>query len=298
MRIVSLLPSATEILFALGLRDQVVGVTHECDYPAEALAKPHLTSSALPSAASSAQIDRHVRAGVHGGSSLYALDGALLERLAPDLIVTQELCAVCAVSYQVVLSAVRRLSTDSRVISLEPTSLEDVYGTIGALGNITGTGDAAGSLVSSLRKREGNIARAVSGLRRPSVLLLEWTDPPFSAGHWTPGLIELAGGIPVCANPGANSRTLEWSEVQAADPDFIIVAPCGFGLEACRREVAALGGKPDWTSLRAVREGRVFLMDGSSYVNRPGPRLIDTAEIMATALHPESGLADQGRRLA
>jgi iron complex transport system substrate-binding protein len=298
MRIVSLLPSATEILFALGLEDQIVGVTHECDYPAAAIALPHLTSSALPNAASSAEIDRHVRAGVHGGSSLYALDSALLERLAPDLIVTQELCAVCAVSYDVVLGAVRRLSTDSRVVSLEPASLEDVYGTIDALGEITRTQDAARSLIAALRHREASIAQAVSGLPRPTVLLLEWTDPPFSAGHWSPGLIELAGGVPVCANPGANSRTIEWREAQAADPDVIVVAPCGLGLDACRREVAALGRKSEWTSLRAVREGRVLTMDGSSYVNRPGPRLIDTAEIIAAALHPESGLADRRRRFA
>jgi iron complex transport system substrate-binding protein len=298
MRIVSLLPSATEILFALGLADQVVGVTHECDYPAAAKTLPHLTSSALPSAASSAEIDRHVRAGVHGGSSLYALDSARLEQLAPDLIVTQELCAVCAVSYDLVLGAVRRLSTDSRVVSLEPTSLEDVYGTIDALGEITSTQDTARSLIASLRDREASIAHAVFGLRRPTVLLLEWTDPPFSAGHWSPGLIELAGGVPVCANPGANSRTIEWREVHAADPDVIIVAPCGFGLDDCQREVAALGGKSEWSSLRAVREGRVLSMDGSSYVNRPGPRLIDTAEIIATALHPESNFAERRRRFA
>jgi len=285
-RIVSLLPSATEILFGLGLADQIVGVTHECDYPMEALAKPRLTSSALAAAGSSAEIDRHVRSGLHAGSSLYNLNCAMLEELAPDLIITQELCEVCAVSYVIVRRAVRRLSGDPRVVSLEPASLEEVYGTILEIGTLTGRSDTAHTLICALRERESKIAAIVSGAPRPSVLLLEWIEPLFCAGHWTPGLIELAGGTPMCANPGTASRTIAWADVLAADPDVVIIAPCGFNLDVVQREAATLNGRPEWRGLRAVREGRVFLVDGNNFVNRPGPRLIDTAEIFAAVLHP------------
>jgi iron complex transport system substrate-binding protein len=286
-RIVSLLPSATEILFALGCGPRVVGVTHECDFPADARTRPHLTASALPPAANSRELDRHVRASVHSGSSLYSLDSAALERLAPDLIVTQELCAVCAVSYAIVARAAKQLRGDPRIVSLEPSSLEDVYANIETLGELTGTAHAAHDLVATLRARAAALERLGRTGPRPRTLVLEWSDPPMSGGHWTPGLIELAGGSPVLGNPGANSQTLAWTEILAADPDVIVVAPCGYGIEAALRAAAELEAEPAWRTLRAVRAGRAFALDGNAYLNRPGPRLVDTAELLASAIAGE-----------
>ncbi|HUA09735.1 MAG TPA: cobalamin-binding protein [Candidatus Acidoferrales bacterium] len=284
MRIVSLLPSATEILFGIGAGDEVVGVTHECDFPPEALTRPHLTSSALPAAGSSAEIDRHVRRSLHDGSSLYHLDAELLEELAPDLIVTQELCAVCAVSYEIVQQAVRRLRGDPRLISLEPSSLDDVFATIAYLGDLTGHALEANRLLTDLHARVYALRVKSTRSLRPRLLALEWTDPPMSAGHWTPGLIELAGATPVLGNPGANSQVLSWERIADADPDAIVVAPCGFDLARTHAAIAQLRANPVWPGLRAVREGRVYPIDGSAYMNRPGPRLVDTAEIIGRFL--------------
>jgi len=289
VRIVSLLPSATEILFAIGAGDEVVGVTHECDFPPEAIGRPHLTSSALPQAGSSAEIDRHVRRSLHEGSSLYHLDAQLLERLAPDLIVTQELCAVCAVSYEIVERAVRRLRGDPRLISLEPSSLDDVFATIAFLGDLTGRASEAAGVLSDLRARVDALqARTHERSLRPNVLVLEWTDPPMSGGHWTPGLVELAGATPVLGNPGANSRVLAWDEIAREDPDAIVVGPCGFDLARTYDAIGELDANATWRGLRAVRAGRVHAIDGSAYLNRPGPRLVDTAEIMARLLRTET----------
>jgi iron complex transport system substrate-binding protein len=294
MRIVSLLPSATEILFAIGAGDRVVGVTHECDYPEEAKTRPALTSSLLPHELDAAGIDRHVRSRVHAGSSLYGLDDAKLAALEPDLIVTQELCAVCAVSYEIVDRAAKRLRGDPRIVSLEPSSLDDVFSTITFLGELAGARDGAAALLERLRGRiaalrertEPHDGAATAGEARARVLVLEWTDPPMSAGHWTPGLVELAGGEPLLADPAANSRVLDWDAIVASDPDVVIVAPCGFDLARTQREIAALPHEAAraFASLRAVREQRAYAMDGNAYVNRPGPRLVDTAELFAAAL--------------
>lgn len=284
MRIVSLLPSATEILYAIGAGDQLAGVTHECDYPEAALALPKLTSSALPHAGSSAEIDRHVRRSLHAGSSLYHLDADLLERLAPDLIVTQELCKVCAVSYEIVDRAAKRLRGDPRIVSLEPSSLEDVYATIALLGRLTGCEQHADACIASLRARIDAVCARVAGRPRKRVLVLEWTDPPMSGGHWTPELVELAGGDPVLGNPGANSVNLSWEQIAQADPDMVIAAPCGFDLARTQAAVAELDGNAVWRSLRAVQSGAVHAVDGNAFVNRPGPRLVDTVEIFAGLL--------------
>ncbi|MBC5810500.1 MAG: cobalamin-binding protein [Candidatus Eremiobacteraeota bacterium] len=289
----SLLPSSTEILYALGLGERIVGVTHECDFPEEAKAKPQLTASALQHAGSSAEIDRHVRRSLHQGSSLYSLDADMLERLAPDVIVTQELCEVCAVSYEIVARAAKRLRGDPRIVSLEPSSLEDVYANIQTLGELTGTRVRAEEIVAGLQAREARLLADVNGKPRPRTLILEWTDPPMSGGHWTPGLVETAGGEPLLANPGANSQVVEWDAIAAADPDVVIAAPCGFGLPATLRAVADLEEVPQWRDLRAKRERRAFAMDGNAYVNRPGPRLLDTAEIFADAMHGGSGAASR-----
>ena len=286
-RIVSLLPSATEIVCALGLDERLVGVTHECDFPAAALTKPHLTASALPSAANAAEIDRHVRASLHAGSSLYALDSALLERLAPDLIITQELCAVCAVSYDIVARAAKRLRSDPRIVSLEPSSLEDVYATIATVGEMTGRSEAATEVIAALRSRTLALREHVAGRKPVRTLVLEWTDPPMSGGHWTPGLVALAGGEAVLGNAGVNSIVITWDAIAAADPDAIVVAPCGYDLDATLRAAADLDAVPAWGALRAVRDGRVYAIDGNAYLNRPGPRLVDTAELIASALYDE-----------
>jgi iron complex transport system substrate-binding protein len=278
MRIVSLLPSATEILFGIGAGAQVVGVTHECDYPPDALLLPKLTSASGPQFERSADIDRHVRAAIHSGSSLYDLDSKLLERLSPDLIVTQELCAVCAVSYDTVTAAVRRLRSDARVVSLEPTSLRDVFATIEFLGEISGRARKARALVATLAKRIDALRDNTASVR---TLFLEWTDPPMSAGHWIPELIEIAGGIPVLADHGANSRRLDWEAIAASDPDAIVVAPCGFDLAKTQNALAELGSTQRWRALRAVRNGNVLALDGNAYMSRPGPRLVDATEILA-----------------
>lgn len=291
MRIVSLLPSATEILFGIGAGDEVVGVTHECDFPPETAARPHLTSSALPAAGSSGEIDRHVRRSLHEGSSLYHLDAELLEELAPDLIVTQELCKVCAVSYDIVQRAVRRLRGDPRLISLEPSSLDDVFATIAYLGELTDHAIGANRLLTDLHARVLALRRLTAERSRPRVLVLEWTDPPMSGGHWTPGLVELAGGIPLLGNAGANSQVVTWEQIAHADPDAIVVGPCGFDLPRTHAAIAELRGNTTWNALRAVRADRVYPIDGSAYLNRPGPRLVDTAEIISRVISDTTMIA-------
>jgi iron complex transport system substrate-binding protein len=292
-RIVSLLPSATEILFAIGAGDRVVGVTHECDFPAEARSRTALTTSRLPGdSVSAGAIDRHVRANVHSGSSLYTLYAERLAQLEPDLIVTQELCAVCAVSYEIVARAAKRLLGDPRVVSLEPSSLEDVYATIAFLGELSGHEGGAREVIAGLRAREAvlcNTPRVVA----PRALILEWTEPPMSGGHWTPDLVKLAGGIALLAHPGTNSQTLHWDAIAKADPDAIIVVPCGFDLARARSAVDELANNAAWNGLRAKTSGHAYVMDGSAYVNRPGPRLIDSADRFAWAFDDLASLVNR-----
>ena len=283
-RIVSLLPSATEIVYALGLGHKLIGVTHECDFPEDARTKPWLTASALPHAAKPAEIDRHVRASLHQGSSLYTLDSELLEKLAPDLIITQELCEVCAVSYRIVARAAKRLMGDPRLISLEPSSLEDVFANIQTVAELAGVPERAPDVIEPLRARISALRERTAGLNRPRTLVLEWTDPPMSGGHWIPELVEIAGGEPVLGNPGVNSRVISWNAIAQADPDVIIVSPCGFDLEKTHDAIADLSATTQWVELRAVRDGRVVAIDGNAYVSRPGPRLLDTAELFAAAI--------------
>ena len=280
MRIASLVPSSTELLFALGLGDSVVAVTHECDHPPEAAQRPHLTRSVIPAGLAAAEIDRAVRERTEAGLALYELDEPLLAELAPDLIVTQAVCEVCAVSFDDVRAAAARLPSQPQVISLDPATLEDVLADVTRLADAAGVSDAGAGLAERAGRRIGAVEQAVSGRPRPAVAALEWLDPVFVGGHWVPRMIELAGGRDVLGSPGARSRTVEWSELEAARPDVVVSMPCGYGTEQAASE----------TRLQRERlEGlgaRVVAVDASSYFSRPGPRLVDGIELLAHLLHP------------
>ena len=285
MRIVSLVPNGTEILFALGAGDMVVGVSHECDYPEEARRKPILTGSALRPGMSAAEVDAAVSAQVGSGQSLYTLDEARIAELAPDVIVTQQLCPVCAVSTEQVDGAVRPLPRCPEVVSLDPRTLGDVFADIQRVGEITSRTAEATALVTELKRRLEAVRAAVAQRPRPRVLALEWLDPPFAGGHWVPEMIGLASGIDAIAQPGDHSERLTWDRIAVADPDVIVAMPCGFDEAGAREQVAAVADRPEWQSLRAVREGRVHAVDANGCFSRPGPRLVDGIERLAAIFH-------------
>jgi iron complex transport system substrate-binding protein len=294
MRIVSLLPSATEIVCALGLGDELVGVTHECDWPPEVAGKPVLTSSTHElEAATSGQIHRLVTDSIHGGSSLYALDEDALEAVKPDIILTQELCAVCAVSYREVNEAVRAIDAGISVVSLEPTSLEGIFNTISTVGAMTDAEDAAVELIEGLRTRLGIVETRVQerrdeGHEPPRVVAVEWLDPPFAVGHWVPEQIRRAGGWDLLGLDGQPSRQSDWTEVADVDPEMLILMPCGFHLRETVEEWERTPRPPGWRSMEAVRRGNVFAVDGSAYFSRPGPRVIDGIEMLAEIFDPDT----------
>lgn len=290
MRIVSLLPSTTEIAFALGLGEAVVAVTHECDYPPEARGRPVITGSALDHAeASSEEIDAAVRSQLRDDLSIYHLDHDMLRELAPDLILTQALCEVCAVSFGDVERAVAASGGAPQVLSLEPTSLDGILGSILAVGNATGARARAEELVAELRARvEAVGARAASAPYRPRVACLEWFDPLYGPGHWLPELVELAGGRPGLGTAGEVSRRVSWGDVIAFAPEVIVLTPCGFDLSRAVAEAEAiLPRRTGWSALPAVRNGRVYAVDGNAYFSRPGPRIVDSLELLARLIHPE-----------
>ncbi len=287
MRIVSLLPSATEIVYALGLGESVVGVTHECDYPPQARTKPAVTGSVLDQRAASATIDRLVARSVHDHRGIYTLNERLLQDLAPDLILTQELCAVCAVSYAEVQRAARILPGDTPIVSLEPQTLGDILATLTLVGSLTGRTEAAARLVTDMEARIATVAaRAGQAARRPRVYCMEWIDPPFRAGHWIPEMVRLAGGVEVLGHEGVRSTRATWPEVAAVAPEVVVVMPCGFDVARTAQELPAVRDRPEWTGLPAVADGQVWITDGSAYFSRPGPRIVDGLEILAHALHP------------
>jgi len=287
MRIASLLPSATEIVCALGLEDELVAVTHECDFPEGVKRKPVVTSSSLGPGQTSADIDRHIRRLVHQGSSIYSLDADRLEALHPNLVVTQELCTVCAVSYPIVETAARRLSGRRQLVSLEPESLSDVVDHIRLIGRLADRQGQAETVIRGLEDRVAAVTRALQGREPRRVLCLEWIDPPFSSGHWNPELVRLAGGQDLLGNPGQPARVITWEEILAVAPEVIVVMACGFSLDRSLQEMPLLTRRPGWADLPAVRTGDVFVVDGSAYFSRPGPRLVDSVEIMAGLLHPD-----------
>jgi iron complex transport system substrate-binding protein len=286
MRIVSLVPNGTEILFALGAGDEVVGVSHECDFPAEARRRPVLTGSALPAALGAAEVDRAVSAQLASGESLYTLDEARIAALEPDLIVTQQLCPVCAVSTAQVNSAVAPLPHCPELLSLDPTTLTGVLADIERVGERIGRRAAAAALVAALERRLADVRRRVAGRPRPRVLALEWLDPPFVGGHWVPEMIAAAGGEDIAAAPGAHSARRTWDDLARLDPDLLVAMPCGFDAAGAAAQVAAIAARPEWQRLRAVRDGRVHPVDANGCFSRPGPRLLDGIEQLAAIFHP------------
>lgn len=288
MRIVSLLPSATEILCVLGLEGQLVGVTHECDFPPSVQRLPKVTRTFIPTEASSAEIDCLVRERLRIGQALYTLNMPVLERLQPDLIVTQALCDVCAVAEEEVRAAACTLPGRPRVINLEPMTLADVLLTIRQVAMAAGVDRRADEVLRCLTARiAAVVARSNILKQHPRVALLEWVDPPFSCGHWSPELVRLAGGVEGLGREGKPSRTLQWGDVLAWQPEVVFIACCGFSLERSMRDVPPLWSIPGWQDLPAVRSDRVYVTDGSHYFSRSGPRLVDSLEILAHAIAPE-----------
>ncbi|GJQ27276.1 MAG: cobalamin-binding protein [Phycisphaerae bacterium] len=291
MRIVSLLPSATEIVCALGLGDQLVGVTHECDYPPAVRSLPKVTHTLIPTDAASRDIDEMVRAQLKTDRTLYKLDPATLERVQPDLIVTQTLCDVCAVAASDVAAAVCRLPGRPKVVNLEPTRLEDVFESMLTVGEAAGVAHRAMKVVSELKARVAMVATRASRIaKRPRVVLLEWIDPPFSSGHWSPELVELAGGREMLGRAGERSRGVDWEEIVRADPEVLVVACCGFDIERTKRDLPILRGHAGYEGLSCVRAGRIHVVDGNAYFSRPGPRLVESLELLAELIHPSAGI--------
>jgi len=283
MRIVSLVPSATEMLFALGLGGDVVAVTHECDFPEAARELPRVTRDVLPAGLSSAEIDAAVKERTLAGESIYELDTELLRDLRPDLIVTQALCSVCAVSYDEVQAIAEEIETRPQVISLDPHTLGEVLGDARTLAQATDCKDAAVELVRDAASRIDRVRLATRGVRRrPRVAALEWLDPPFAAGHWIPQLIEYAGGEDALGFPGERSEERAWEGVQAAGPGVIVVMPCGFDAGLAYREA-----EMHREQLVGVGAGEVVAVDAAAYFSRPGPRIVDGLELLAHILHPE-----------
>jgi iron complex transport system substrate-binding protein len=283
MRIVSLVPSATEMLFALGLGDDIVGVTHECDYPPRAQALPKITRDVLPAGLSAAEIDAAVKERTLAGESIYELDADALHDLEPDLIVTQALCSVCAVSYDDVRAVAEEIDTQPMVVSLDPHTVGEVLGDARTLAQATDAKDAAVDLVREASARIDRIRLLTrTARRRPRVVALEWLDPPFVAGHWTPQLIEFAGGDDLLGSPGENSEQRTWEEVAAVEPDIVVVMPCGYDAEIAHREA-----EMHRDELAALGAGEVVAVDAAAYFSRPGPRIIDGLELLAHILHPE-----------
>ncbi len=289
MRIVSLLPSTTEILFAVGAGDSVVGVTFECDQPAEARRRRIVSTSALPPGLAPAEIDAFVSAAVRAGEDLYHLDAGALAGLEADLVVTQDLCAVCAVDVATVEDALTHLGCTAEVLTIDPHTLAEVVTSVGTLGRATGCEDRAATLAASLTTRLEAVRHRVAGRERPRMLVLEWTDPPFAPGHWVPEMVEVAGGTSTLGRPGQRSERVGWDAVRASEPDVVVCAPCGFDLDAAESLTLAVldaGVLPDGVPVWAV--------DADGCFARPGPRLVDGVEALAAILHPTTGPVDPG----
>ena len=301
MRIVTLLPSATELVCGLGLRDQLVGVSHECDWPPSVVDLPVLTRSRIPPGLPSVEIDTLVTAQLQDEASLYSLDVGALRSLAPDLVVTQALCDVCAVSGSEVARAIGSLPGEVAVVNLEPVCLQDVLDTVVLVATAAGCADRGHAYSASLQSRIDDVgARSaqIDPLRFPRVALLDWLDPFFDGGHWVPELIGLAGAMPCLGGAREPSRRRTWQELRDAAPDVIVVALCGFDLVRSASDVDALLECPEWQAWPADQRPRVLLVDGNAYFSRPGPRLVDSLEVLAHALHPQVHVLPEGLPVA
>lgn len=287
MRVVYLLPGATEMLHFVGAGETLVGVTHECDHPPGVEKLPHLTGSKIDPAMSSAEIDEAVGR-LSDEGSIYTLDVDLLEKLSPNLVLTQGLCDVCAISMNLVEQAVSDLSPKPKILSTDPTSLAEVLQDILKVGETVGRGEEAREKVASLEERLARVEERVSRFRRPRVGCLEWLDPPFSAGHWVPDMVRVAGGEELFAGPGEPSARITWEGVFEAAPEAFVLMPCGFDAERALKEARTLSELPGWNELPAVKDGRVWAVDANSYFSRPAPRIVDGVEIVARLLHPEA----------
>lgn len=303
LRIVSFLPSATEMAFALGLGDQLVGVTHECDYPPAAKTKPVVVRAALPmETMSPREIDAAVAARIGAGQSLYEVDERLLARLAPTHILTQALCQVCAPSGNEITQALAALPLNPQVVWFTPHCLADIFDNLRQLGAATGRISHAEELIATCRTRLGKVSDITKTVAyQPRVFCLEWIDPYYCCGHWVPEMVELAGGRDPLGCKGQDSVRVSWESISAYAPEILIVSPCGFGTEAAAEQAARLLKQPGWGNLPAVRGNRVFAVDANSYFARPGPRVVEGVELLAHLIHPElfewSGAGDAFRRI-
>ena len=288
-RIAALLPSATEIVCALGLAEQLVGISHECDYPEEIRNLPRLTRAKIDPRGRSLEIDAQVRSLVRDGLSVYAVLEDELRKASPDLIITQDQCEVCAVSLAEVRDSTRRiLGNDSEILSLSPNTLEDVLADFTRVAAATGRDEQGRELVAQARRRLDHIATAATRARsKPRVACIEWLDPLMVAGNWVPEIVRLCGGVYEHADAGDHSRTIDWQVLADFAPDVVLLMPCGFDLAQTRPELAALCENPDWKKLPAVRNRRVYSVDGNAYLNRPGPRIVDSAELVAGLVQPD-----------
>jgi len=286
-RIVSLIASATEIVCALGLQDQLVGRSHECDFPPAVGSLPVCTEPKFPDG-TSYQIDERIKAILQEGLSVYRVDAGALERLAPDVIVTQTQCDVCAVSLADVEAAVcEMIGSRPEIVALEPNALEDIFADIEQVADALGVAERGADVAATLRRRMADVERRAATVdERPAVACIEWIEPLMAAGNWMPELVEMAGGVSVVGRAGEHAPWLEWDELVELDPEVIVALPCGFDIQRTRREIGPLTSKPEWSNLRAVAAGRVYLADGNQFFNRPGPRVAEALEIMAEMLHP------------
>jgi iron complex transport system substrate-binding protein len=288
MRIASLLASGTEIAWALGLGDDIVAISHECDYPPGVLDRPRITRPRFdPEGLSSGEVDAAVREAMADSGGVYAIDEEALRSLAPDLVLTQAVCEVCAVPASDAQFAVAALGGDVNVLSLDAHTIAGILETIGQVGNASGASDAADKYVAALEARLDRVRSRVAESTRPTVLGLEWLDPPFIPGHWVPEMVDLAGGTNLAGSPGARSNQASWADVSGFDPDVLLIMPCGYSLEAARQDADTYAQSLLSVAPRAVAEGRAFVVDASSYFNRSGPRVVDGVEILAALLHPD-----------
>lgn len=309
MKIVSLLPSATEIVCALGLEDQLVGITHECDFPAAAAGRPVMTASRIShESMSSKEIDHAVRSQLDGHGSIYDLDNELLESIKPDLILTQELCDVCAVSYDTVLKAAKIYAAGAKVVSLEPNTIGDIFDNIKTVGELTGSSERSIEVVNDLQDRlnqvrhqvNASMGRSSSAAKSPTVFMLEWLEPPFAPGHWVPEQVEMAGGVCLLREAGKPSVTTTFEAIYDAQPDIVVMIPCGYYIHDTLRQLEFTHFPSNWRDIPAFRNDEVWAIDATSYFSRPGPRVVDGVEILAKIFHPDvfgSPRADEAQRV-